>query len=118
MAVAASLVEAANLAWSNLEAKSIAGTLRTNMLAFAAAAPASFSPNTPGDRPIVNWLAVIRSFAGVMSGVAVIWTGDGLRRAADLIYRICSIGAQLLGQNTITAGQGAALLAAYNAAFA
>lgn len=118
MAVAASLEEAAWLAWANLQVKSGAATLRTNMLAFATACEAVFPFAEPNNHPVANWIAVIRCFASSMSAVANIWNGTGMRTAAMLVYRACQMGQVSSSQNLITAPQTAAMLAAYNAQFA
>lgn len=117
MAAAGSLVQAAQQAWTNLDGFAAAGTLRTAIRNFCTTAEPLFPQDAEGNHPLANWLAVLRCFAAGMNPNALDWTGQSLRTAAQYVYRLCHMGQQLSSQNAITAGQTAALLAAYNANF-
>lgn len=117
MAAAANLSQAAQQSWGNLQTKSIAGTLRANILAFCSATEPTFPSTDPGSAPVANWLAVLRCFASSMTASPTVWSGDALRTAALYVYRLCYMGEQARAQTMISVPNAAILLAAYNANF-
>lgn len=119
MATAATLEQAAGQAFDNLYAKWVAGTAKTNLVAFAAAALPVFPESEPASHPISNWAAVIGSSAAVMpNGNSFTFVNyDLIVAAANYLYRMCWMASKLETQTSITTAQGVALLAAYNAAF-
>lgn len=115
MAAAADLEQAAKQAWENLAPLSVAGTLRARLLAFCAAIKPQFQDAVPGNRPTLNWIAVLWAYATNMSATANNW--PALRPAPEILYRLCFMTNQADVQNMITGAQAAAVLAAYNAQF-
>jgi hypothetical protein len=115
MASASDLEQAAKQAWLNLAPLSISGTLRAKLLAFCAAISPQFNVGNPGDRPTINWNAILWAHAQTMSPVADNW--PALRVAADYLYRLCFMTNQADNQSMITTAQAAAVLTAYNAQF-
>lgn len=115
MATATDLAQAGKQAWVNLSPLSIAGTLRTKLLAFIAAINTTFDQGSPGNHPMLNWIAVLSAFTETMPATAGDWSA--LRQACDLVYRLCFMGEQSNTQAIISAAQYNAVLTAYNAQF-
>ncbi len=117
MAVAADLLEAANLAPQNLRVRWEANTLQTRMVAFWQAINPDFEEQTPNDRPVAAWIAVIAAFAPTILPFASTAAGTitTFTLAVDYIYRICKFAYYY---TLISPAQKAAILAAYNAQFA
>ena len=122
MTIAAGLTEAANLTPENLLPLWQADTLQAAMIAFGTAANPIFEEQSPDDRPLGAWIAVIAAFAPTIldfeqdlrTGVGTITTFE---KSVDYIYRICKFGASQKNAGLITTAQANALLAAYNAQF-
>lgn len=127
MTVAADLLDAANLAPQNLRAlwEAPGQTLKDRMVAFWTALNPLFSEQTPNDRPVGNWIAVIASsseaillYADTMNPGFTPYSGGTIATftsAVDCIYRICKF---CYYYSLISGAQKAAVLAAYNAQFA
>lgn len=116
MATEPDLETAGYQAWDNLQPLWVAGTLKAKLAAFASGLYATFPEQTPGNHPVVNWLVQISALSETLTGVAF-ESGDVMRAAAGLVFRICFMTSQLQTQTMITAPQAAAVLAAYNAQF-
>lgn len=112
MAAAASLTQAGKQAWANLQPFAIAGTLRTKLLAFCVLVEPQFPQATAAGHPVADWCAVMHGFATDMASTANDWSL--LRIAADYLYRMCLMGAQLA---TALPTQTTSMLASYNATF-
>ena len=112
MAAAATLTQAGKQAWANLTPFAVAGTLRTKILAFCATTKSLFPESEAAGHPVANWNAILYAFGTNMAATA----GEYplLRIAADYVYRLCLMGAQL---TAALPAQTAALLVAYNANF-
>lgn len=116
MAVAADLLEAANIAQSNLFALWQADTLEAAVVAFVEALNSGFSEETPNNRPVGNWLAIIGAFAPTIEAFAEeVGSEDTLQEAIDYIYRFCKFSYYY---DLISPAQKTAILTAYNAQFA
>lgn len=115
MAARATLADAALGAFEDMTVQSAAGTLDDAIAAFIAGYTASFDEQRSGDRPIINWTAVLYGYQAQMDGAVNDWTE--LRITADYVYRLCFLGSQLRSQSSISVAQAAAILAAYNANF-
>ncbi len=119
MATATTLEEAAGQTFFNLLSKWITGTVKTNLVAFAAAALPVFPEDDQNNHPVGNWASVIGSQAALMPA-GNSYTNVPYQQvvtATDYVYRICWMASQLDTQSSISGAQAAALLAAYNAAF-
>ena len=112
MAAAVDLTQAGKQAWVNLQPYAIAGTLRSKMLAFVLLVEPQFPQSLAAGHPVANWCAVTHAFATNMASTANDWTL--LRIAADYIYRMCLMGANL---TTALPSQTTSMLASYNATF-
>lgn len=112
MATAANLTQAGKQAWVNLQPFAVAGTLRAKLLAFVVLVEPQFPQGTAAGHPVANWCAITHAFATDMAVTANDWTL--LRIAADYIYRMCLMGAQLTGPLPAAT---ASMLASYNATF-
>lgn len=112
MAAAATLTQAGKQAWANLQPFAIAGTLRAKLLAFTLLVEPQFPQTLPNGHPVSDWCAVMHGFATTMASTANDWTL--LRIAADYLYRMCLMGAQL---TAALPTQTTSMLASYNATF-
>lgn len=123
MTVAATLLEAAGLANSNLFALWQASTLQTRVIAFANDINDDFDEQIVDDRPIGDWIAVIAAFAPTILGYNVNSATFGrntiatFETAVSHVYRICKFAFYYHAQGLITNAQRDAILAAYNARF-
>lgn len=122
MAIAGSLLEAAELTTANLSALWIDDTLRDKVIAFWQQANPTFSDQTPNDRPVGAWLAIIAVFAPTILDFETdeandlnVDTIETFRQAIDYVYRICKFAN---AYQLISSAQKTALLAAYNDQFA
>jgi hypothetical protein len=117
MAPAATLLEAANLAPQNLRVLWEADTLEAGMVTFWQTVSPSFDEQTPNDRPVGAWLAIIASFSPTILPFAdnSMGTITTFELAVDYIYRLCKFG---FYYDLISVQQKADILAAYNAEFA
>ncbi len=113
MTAAATLQEAAGLAYDNIAILQAATTLKADLTLFwqQANAPGIFEEQAPNDHPIANWLAIIAALA---SNMLTTPTLEDVDFAAQYVYRICLVARSLKDMNLITTGQAAALLLAYN----
>jgi hypothetical protein len=122
MTVAANLLDAANLAAPNVEAKWVANTLAANVASFVTDVNASFLESRPSDHPIGNWIAVISALQPTIvniGAVGVLMVGSIWPKelATQYIYRMFKLANLYVAGGFITAGQGTVLLTAYNARF-
>ncbi len=121
MTTAATLLEAANLTQENLFPLWQADTLMAKTIAFWQAITGQFHEETPGDRPIRNWISIIAAFAPTIltyenGGSSLgLGTEDSFQLDVDYIYRFCKFSYYY---SLISAGQKTAILTAYNAQFA
>lgn len=120
MSVAVDLLDAANKAPQNLRAKWVANTLQTAVTNFAADLATTFVEQTPNDRPIGDWLAIIAAFAPSILPFASTTAGTitQVSLAYDYVYRLCKFAYYYHAQGLITNTQRTAILTAYNARFA
>jgi hypothetical protein len=116
MAAAATLLEAAGIAYDNLYVKWQLNQLKIRLTNFCSGVSPSFPDSDVNGRPIGNWLIPIRALAQDIPAVGV--QLDDLTTAAQQIYRICYLGSQLEASGQITPAQAAALLLQYNGNFA
>lgn len=122
MTVAADLLEAAEFAQGNLQTLWVADTLQARMIAFWQAITDDFPEETPNNRPVGNWIAVIAAFSpsildfetSTRLGVDTLAT---YQTAAIYIYRLCKFAYYYHADALITNAQRDAILAAYNAQF-
>jgi len=117
MTFAATLVEAANLSYKQLDLKWTANTLDTATLAFATAANPTFPDSDQNSRPVGNWLILIDALVSTMpTGVVSLMD---FNQAVEFVSRMCYAAFTINAQTPplITNGQAIALLAAWNAAF-
>ena len=124
MTVAATLLEAANLAPQNLRVLWEADTLQAKMIAFWTAINPFFEEQIPNDHPVADWIAIIAAFspailpfAATMDPGSTPYSGGTITTfstAVDYIYRICKFG---FYYQLISAAQKTAILTAYNAQF-
>ena len=112
MATAANLTQAAKQSWDNLTPSAIAGTLRADLLAFCVAIGPLYPQGDLSAHPVANWIAVLHAFAQNMASTSNEW--PLLRIAADYVYRLCFMAAQLTTALPTATTQ---TLAAYNANF-
>lgn len=112
---AASLKEAAQDAFPNLNTLWIANTMKTNIASFCDAALAIFVDQDINGHPVANWTILLDAAQAEMPGTNVSFLS--LVAAADQLYRLCWIGSYLHGAGLIKAAQATSLLAAYNTAF-
>ena len=128
MATATTLDQAAAQAYNNLFPKWVAGApLPASLLAFTNPLilnPDIFPEETPDFHPVSNWCALIQSITKQMISFVgpPFVPGQGisyalLNTAANYVYRMCWMTLFLQQHGFISAPQGAAVLAAYNAAF-
>lgn len=114
MPAALNLPAAARASFVDCSAKIAAGQLKANILSFITAVYATFPVNMPKNRPVSNWFIPINALSVSMrSGFP--YTLVELDQAANLIYRICWGASTQQSLGFITAAQGNALLASYNA---
>lgn len=116
MATAATLTEAANDSSDDLNALYALGgdALRDAMIAFANTSLAQFPDQDVNGHPSSNWCAIILALTSTMSGTASLIQ---FQTSVQYVYRMCLMTNVLQTQTLITAGQGNAVLAAYNANF-
>ena len=114
MTVAATLEEAAGLAYTNVSLKQAAQTLQPSINAFWTTlnAPGLFQDQKPNDHPVANWLAIIADLAVNMATPDA--TINEVNAAAQYVYRICLVTAALYASALITNAQQLAVLASYN----
>lgn len=115
MTMAATLSEAAGLAWDNANVHWVMNNLPTTMENFWQFSISSFAESQPKSRPVSNWLVVIANLANVMT--FPITPISEVSTAARAIYGVCWMGQQLLNQGLISSAQATSLLNAYNATF-
>lgn len=106
------LPTAAKEAWDNLQPLAIAGTLRANLLAFCDTCIPLYPQGLIAGHPVANWLSVLQGFATTMASTPNEW--PLLRIAADYLYRLCFMAAQL---TSALPAETTATLNAYNANF-
>jgi hypothetical protein len=116
MATAANLVEAANDSANDLNALYALGgnALRDALIQFAVTSQAQFPDQNPDGHPSANWCAIILALTSTMSGTPSIVQ---FQTSVQYVYRMCLMTNVLQTQSLITASQGNAVLAAYNANF-
>jgi len=123
MATAATLPQAAGQSFDNLFALWVAGgnTFRNAIAAFAAALLPTFPDQDATGSPIADWLTIIAATAEQMPSVIAPAKVDYslfFVPSNDYVYRICWLAAKPSPDSpNISAGQQAAVLAAYNANF-
>lgn len=111
--MAASLTDAAHLSYDRAGVLWAAATLKTRIGLFITAVSPIFEDAVPNDRPVGNWLVLMKALhsqmgAGVLPEVQ-------FNEAVEQLYRICLAGAAQLAASLITNTQATALLAAWNA---
>lgn len=115
---AATLQDAAGLAYKNVARQWQLGVLKAHLQAFWPLIDATFREDQLNDHPIGNWISLI-------SGVANECPVDGanadqfaaMNASAKYIYRLCWLASYLVAQSLITAAQGTVILNAFNAQF-
>lgn len=115
MTTAVTLAAAAGLAWDNANVHWIANQLQNTSINFYVAALPVFGEADVNSHPVSNWLTIIANQANLMASTNV--PIDQLSAIAQSVYRVCWMGQFLLTAGQISTGQGADLLAAYNATF-
>lgn len=115
MTMAADLETAGFLSYPQMALLWTANTLDTVVPAFASDVDDDFDDNVPNDRPIGNWLVLIDALASQLPATDV--PEDQFNQIVEYVGRMCLAGASALAEGRITAGQGAALLAAWNTRF-
>jgi len=115
--MAASLPFAASLSYDRASVHWAANTLPAALTAFATAASAFFEDAVPNDRPIGNWLVLIRGLATQM-GAAPYNTNPGslvtFNQAVEYLFRICWAANYARADGLISAAQVTGLLTAWN----
>src|SRR4051812_20371675 len=113
MTVAADLLEAANLAPQNIRALWVADTLQTQLDLFWQALQPEFEEQTPNDRPVGDWIAIIASFTPSILPYADNTAGaiTQVSLAYDYVYRLCKFAYYY---TLISGAQQTAILDAYN----
>lgn len=117
---AATLQEAAGLAFGNVSTAWRAGNLKTHLTAFWEEADPLFPDQALNNHPIANWIAMIAAVANECP------TQDGtkdtrfaqfpyMNSAALYVYKLCWLASYFETEGLITNAQAVALLAAYNA---
>lgn len=117
MAAAVNLVQAAGQTYQNLFPWYLNNTLKTRLTTFWNAILPTFPDQEPNSRPVADWLVLIASLADQMPTMVNSVPFASFDVATNYVYRLCYIGNFLTSRSLITPAQGAALLAAYNAAF-
>lgn len=132
MAIAATLLEAANITPANLQPLWAADTLQAKVIAFWQAIVGDFPDEVDNNQPVGNWIAIIAAFAPSIlpyaqegtpgtSALVGLNTIATFNLAVDYIYRFCKFASVYSGEAGgtafITATQATAILAAYNAQF-
>lgn len=119
MTMAATLVEAANLSYSQLALKWTANTLRTATAAFAAAASPVFPDSQDNCRPVGNWMVLIDALVSTLPPAPLPVAVSDLNQDVEYVARMCYAAFTLNAQvpQLVTNAQATALLAAWNAAF-
>lgn len=120
MSVAASLPEAAALAWGNLYLKWQSNDLKSSLTSFWQGTIETFPEQLDNSHPVSNWLTLIAALAAGMPATGVSY--QDLIVSVDTVYRVCWMTSQLLTQGLITSTQAttgpSSVLVAYNAQFA
>jgi len=111
--VAATLTEAAHLTYVRARPRWAAATLKASLALFITDVSVIFSDTIANDRPVGNWLIPLYALSSNLPA-GVLPVAD-FNAVVDGIYRLCMAGAAQLSATLITAPQGAALLAAWNA---
>jgi hypothetical protein len=114
MAMAATLLEAAHLSYDQAAIFWTANTLDTQFSAFITAASTIFEDAKPGDRPVGDWIILMRQLAAQDGFTDSPMPLALFNQIAEQLYRMCFAGFSLNGV-TITNAQAVALLAAWNA---
>ena len=112
MAAEATLILAAQNAYSNMFQWYAANTLRTHMTTFIDALIVALSDDIVADRQVRNWIVLLGSIRDTIPP-AFINIYSTYQAAADTVYRTC-YGADV---SDISAGKKVLVLAAYNTAF-
>lgn len=120
MAIAANLEDAAQIAYDNLQAKNLALTLYTDFGNFIQDLIAVFPDDgTQAERTVGNWIVV--GMAAKTAVAASVFVGVVPARKfnalALFVFRLCEAARNAQNAGRITAAQGNAILAAYNARF-
>lgn len=119
MTMAATLVEAANLSYSQLALKWTANTLRTATSAFAAAASPIFPDGQDNSRPVGNWLVLIDALVSTLPPTPQPVSVSDFNQTVEYVARMCYAAFTLNAQvpQLVSNAQAAALLIAWNTAF-
>lgn len=111
--MAANLTDAAHLSYTRASTLWYASTLKAKFGLFIDAVQVTFKDDIPNDRPVGNWLILMKSLHSQMG--AGILPEVQFNDAVEQLYRICLAGASQLAAGLISGAQAAALLAAWNA---
>lgn len=112
MTLAATLPQAAGLAYDNINVHWINNSLTSRLTNLWQTALPSFGESEVNSRPVSNWLVVLSVQSANMPNTHV--PLDQVSAAAQTVYRMCWMASVLQANGGITAGQAADLLAAYN----
>lgn len=123
MTVAANLLDAADKAARNIEAKWIANTLAANVAGFVNDLASVFVDGTTNDHPLLNWLGVligvqptIVTYSGAdQTAVGAIMPKELVTQYVYRLFKFANVYRNTLA--LMTAGQATSLLAAYNTRF-
>lgn len=122
MAAAATLTEAAQIAWDNLAQYNFAGlqTALSRLSAFVGDMETEFPDDgTQAERAVSNWIVIGRmAVTSIGLGIGGYIPDRKFSVAALWLYRFCWAAATAESAGRITAPQAAAILADYNTRFA
>lgn len=109
------LISAAQNAFTNLDVLWVAGTLKTQLVAFYTGLFPLFPDQAPNNHPVANWGVLLAAATSQLPSSNVSFLS--LAVIADQLYRLCYLASVLATQNLISNTQATALLALYNAEF-
>lgn len=113
--MAATITDAAHLTYDRTQPRWTGGTLKADVDAFIASASVIFSDELAGDRPVGNWIVILQDRNSQLPGGGAVASLPQWDSVVDAIYRMCRAAVVAQSGGGITAGQVAALLAAWNA---
>jgi hypothetical protein len=117
MPVAASLSAAADLAVQNAYVifADAGRILRTQLTSWLASLKTNVPTDNAAKRTVTNWIAIGRPVIDALPTVKGNEKFYNANEVGVLVYRTCQAAAAALAAGRITAGEGAAILASYNA---
>ncbi len=114
--MAADLKDAAYSTYSQLSTWWADDTLRSTIVAFYTSANPLFQDSVPNDRPVGNWLVLIKAALSQMPTVGQA-TLEQFNQIVEYVFRMCFAGYTMAAAGLITGAQATALTDVWNNSF-